>query len=73
MMQQANQQNNNMLVQRIESEKRKSRELMKRMNDIKRMQIESFNEHNQEEAMYVAKNLNVVLNKKRERYEIPNI
>eukprot|EP00943_MAST-04B_sp_MAST-4B-sp1_P004765 g4765.t1 len=70
MMQQANQQNNNMLLQRIENEKRKSRELLKRMNEIKRMQLESYSEHDQEEVMHVVENLTVTLKKKHERYEV---
>ena len=70
LMQQANQQNNNFLRQRIEAEKRKSRELLKRMQEIKSLRHKRIIEEEQNAALLLAETFASNISKGKEKLEI---
>ena len=70
LMQQANQQNNDFLRQRVEAEKRKSRELLKRVQEIKSLRHKRIIEEEQNAALSLAETFASNISKGKEKLEI---
>ena len=69
-MQQANQQNKSFLSQRIEAEKRKSRELLKRVQEIKSLRHKRIIEEEQNAALSLAETFASNISKGKEKLEM---